>query len=105
MIARAGVAVAVLLALIGAAKPSAPPVVTIVATDFAFTVLGGANAAVAAGPVTFRLVNHGKEMHMMGVVWRNRHPPGNASLGSVRRRPSAKAGWKQCIPAIVSLCS
>jgi len=69
MIARAGVAVAVLLALTGAAKPSAPPVVTIVATDFAFTLLGSANAVVAAGPVTFRLVNHGKEMHMMGVVW------------------------------------
>ena len=69
MIARAGVAVAVLLALTGAAKRSAPPVVTIVATDFAFTVPGGANAVVPAGPVTLRLVNHGKEMHMMGVVW------------------------------------
>ena len=68
MIARAGFAVAALIALTGAAKPSAPPVLTIVATDFAFTVPGGANATVPAGPVTLRLVNHGKEIHMMGVV-------------------------------------
>jgi len=69
MIARAGLAVAALLALTGAAKPSAPPVVTIVATDYAFAVPGGANATMPAGPVTLRLVNHGKELHMMGVVW------------------------------------
>lgn len=71
MIARAGFAVAALLALTGAARPPAtpaPPVLTIIATDFAFTVPGGANATVPAGPVTFRLVNHGKEIHMMGVV-------------------------------------
>lgn len=69
MFARAQVVVAALLALTGAAKPPAPPVLTIVATDFAFTVPGGAKAIVPAGPVTFHLVNHGKEMHMMGVVW------------------------------------
>lgn len=68
MFTRAVVAVAALV-LTGAATPSAPPVLTIVATDFAFTVPGGANAAVPAGPVTLRLVNHGKEIHMMGVTW------------------------------------
>lgn len=68
MFARAQVVVAALLALTGAVKPPAPPVLTIVATDFAFTVPGGANASVLAGPVTVRLVNHGTEMHMMGVV-------------------------------------
>lgn len=68
MFARAGMAVALALAFTGVANPSAPPVVTIVATDFAFTVPGGANASVPAGPVTLRLVNHGKEIHMMGVV-------------------------------------
>ena len=69
MIARAGFAVAALLALTGAARPSAPPVLTIVATDYAFAVPGGAAATMPAGPVTLRLVNHGKELHMLGVVW------------------------------------
>lgn len=69
MIARVGFAVAALLALTGAARPPVPPVLTIIATDFAFTIPGGANASVPAGPVTLRLVNHGKEIHMMGVVW------------------------------------
>lgn len=68
MIARAGFAVAALLALTGAATPSAPPVLTIIATDFAFTMPGGANSSVPAGPVTVRLVNKGKELHMMGIV-------------------------------------
>ncbi|HEX5179678.1 MAG TPA: hypothetical protein VFW04_10125 [Gemmatimonadaceae bacterium] len=68
MFARASLAVAALLALTGAGKPTAPPVLTIVATDYAFTVPGGANATLPAGPVTLRLINHGKEIHMMGVV-------------------------------------
>lgn len=67
MFTRAVVAVAALV-LTGAATPSAPPMLTIVATDFAFTVPGGANATVPAGPVTLRLVNHGNEIHMMGVA-------------------------------------
>jgi len=69
MIARAGLALAALLSLTSAPAPSSPPVLTIIATDYAFTVPGGANATVPAGPVTVRLINHGKEIHMMGVVW------------------------------------
>ena len=41
------------------ATPAAPPVVTITATDFAFS----APDTIAAGLTTFRLVNHGKEPH------------------------------------------
>lgn len=67
MIAR--LATAALLALTGAAKLSTPPVITVIATDFAFEIPGGENATAPAGPVTLRLVNHGKELHMMAVIW------------------------------------
>jgi len=47
------------------ADASAPPsVVTITAGDYYFAVPG----PVRAGPVTLRLVNHGRELHMMGVA-------------------------------------
>lgn len=49
----------------------APPVVTVVAHDFAFST--PSPGSVPAGPVTFRMINHGRELHMMGVVWLARH--------------------------------
>jgi uncharacterized cupredoxin-like copper-binding protein len=48
-----------------------PPVVTVVAHDYAFTT--PAPSSVPAGPVTFRMINAGKELHMMGVVWLGAH--------------------------------
>jgi len=52
-------------ALSGCASPSdRPAVVTVEANDFALA----APAQVSAGVVTFRLVNHGKEMHHAQVV-------------------------------------
>jgi hypothetical protein len=69
MFARTAVAVAALVVLSGTTKPSVTPQLDIIATDYAFSVPGGANASVPAGPVTLHLVNHGKELHMVGVVW------------------------------------
>lgn len=43
---------------------TAPAVVTITAGDYYFAVPG----PVRAGPVTLRLVNHGRELHMMGIA-------------------------------------
>lgn len=48
-----------------------PPVVTVVAHDYAFST--PAPSSVPAGPVTFRMINAGKELHMMGVVWLGAH--------------------------------
>lgn len=48
-----------------------PPIVTVVAHDFAFSLASA--GPVPAGPVTFRLINAGKELHMMGVVWLGTH--------------------------------
>ncbi len=42
----------------------APPVVTVRAREFAFV----STRSVKAGPVTFRLVNEGKEMHHLAIV-------------------------------------
>lgn len=82
MLPRAGIT-AVLLVCVAASTADAPrpgdarsrlaagtepPVVTIIAHDFAFST----PSAVPAGPVTFRLINRGKEIHMMGVVWLGR---------------------------------
>jgi hypothetical protein len=52
-------------------RPVPPPVVTVVAHDFAFTLASA--RPVPAGPVTFRMINAGKELHMMGVVWLGTH--------------------------------
>ncbi len=48
-----------------------PPVVTIIANDFTFSV--SEPHTVTAGPVTLRLINRGKELHMMGIVWLGKH--------------------------------
>lgn len=52
-------------------RRASPPVVTVVAHDFAFSPPSA--SPVPAGPVTFRLINAGKELHMMGVVWLGTH--------------------------------
>lgn len=52
-------------------RPVPQPVVTVVAHDFAFSVSSA--RPVPAGPVTFRMINAGKELHMMGVVWLGTH--------------------------------
>ena len=71
MFARAYAVAAVILGstTVQAARPvpRPPRVVTVIAHDYAFTIAGGSAAALPAGPTTFRLVNDGKEMHMMGV--------------------------------------
>ena len=48
-----------------------PPVVTVIAHDYAFST--PSPISVPAGPVTFRMINAGKELHMMGVVWLGAH--------------------------------
>ena len=48
-----------------------PPVITVVAHDFAFTIPD--SRPVPAGPVTFQLINRGKELHMMGITWLGKH--------------------------------
>ena len=48
-----------------------PPVVEVVAADFAFPSLSSRTAP--AGPITFRVTNKGKVMHMMGVIWLGSH--------------------------------
>jgi len=54
------------------APPSiGPPVVTVIAHDYAFST--PSPISVPAGPVTFRMINAGKELHMMGVVWLGAH--------------------------------
>jgi uncharacterized cupredoxin-like copper-binding protein len=45
--------------------------VEVVATDFAFPSLSVRTAP--AGPVTFRVTNRGKELHMMAVIWLGSH--------------------------------
>ncbi|HEX6536454.1 MAG TPA: hypothetical protein VF041_17820 [Gemmatimonadaceae bacterium] len=74
------IVVAPLLALAAAFAPvhrpvmrrrEPPPVVTVIAHDFAFSVSSA--RPVPAGPVTFRMINAGKELHMMGVVWLGTH--------------------------------
>jgi uncharacterized cupredoxin-like copper-binding protein len=50
---------------------ASPPVVTVVAHDYAFST--PAPSTVPAGPVTFRMINAGKELHMMGIVWLGAH--------------------------------
>jgi hypothetical protein len=47
-----------------AAAPSAPPLVRVIAHEYAFQ----APDTVQAGPTTFRLVSKGKEMHVMPIV-------------------------------------
>lgn len=51
--------------------PTEPPVVEVVATDFAFPTFSARTAP--AGPITFRVTNKGKVMHMMGVIWLGSH--------------------------------
>ncbi|HET7563687.1 MAG TPA: hypothetical protein VFJ96_01735 [Gemmatimonadaceae bacterium] len=74
------IVVAPLLALAAALAPGhpdsthhrvSPPVVTVIAHDFAFSI--PSPSSVPAGPVTLRLINEGKELHMMGVVWLGTH--------------------------------
>ncbi|HEX5439205.1 MAG TPA: hypothetical protein VFW98_18775 [Gemmatimonadaceae bacterium] len=66
-----------LSASLGPASPAlppahtVPPVITVIATDFAFSL--PSPGSVPAGPVTFRLINRGKELHMMGIVWLGTH--------------------------------
>jgi hypothetical protein len=50
---------------------ASPPVVTVVAHDYAFST--PVPSSVPAGPVTFRMINAGNEMHMMGIVWIGAH--------------------------------
>ena len=52
-------------------EPGEPPVVTVIAHDYAFSF--PSLTSVPAGPVTFRMINAGKELHMMGVVWLGTH--------------------------------
>lgn len=53
------------------ARAHEPPVVTVIAHDYAFST--PSPMSVPAGPVTFRMINAGKELHMMGVVWLGAH--------------------------------
>lgn len=73
MFARALGAAALVVGVSARPVPSASvpasTVIRVVAHDYSFTVPGGASARVLAGPVTLRLVNRGKVLHMMGVVY------------------------------------
>jgi uncharacterized cupredoxin-like copper-binding protein len=79
----AALAGAALLAGHGPTHPArAPRVVTVVATDYHFTL----PASLPAGPTTFRLVNHGRELHHLDLV---RLQPGHTAADFVR---ALKAG-------------
>ncbi|HEX5385131.1 MAG TPA: hypothetical protein VFW66_00370 [Gemmatimonadales bacterium] len=61
------------LAVLGAApaRAQSPPVVTVVARDFVFE--RPAPVTVPAGPITVRMINGGKDLHMIGIVWLGEH--------------------------------
>lgn len=70
-VAAAAAAIALATTVGGSRLSAQQPVVTVVARDFAFS--PPSPSSVPAGPVTFRLINAGKELHMMGVVWLGTH--------------------------------
>lgn len=68
--------------------PRPPTVVTVRATDFAFT----APARIAAGPTTFRMVNAGKELHHVTVIRLTRGKT-MADYVNAMKKPGPPPAW------------